>query len=106
VRLALFSHHPQVVLRVLVQVLRLDGLPATSRILGEVGVSLIIGTGIGHGVARIAGQTYALRSRPSDRLLILLALRPEWPSARTLVQDSLHSWEGMRPTYMIQRRGG
>jgi acyl-CoA thioester hydrolase len=69
-----------------VEVLRLDGVAATDRILGQGRVPLILVAGIGDGLARVARGADAGWSLWLA-LLVLIALRPEWPSPRTLVQN-------------------
>jgi hypothetical protein len=86
----------------LVEVFRLDDLAAASRILGEVRVSLVVVARVGPGLARISGRPDARRARMRWSLLILVALRPEWPSARTLVQGDLRFLRGTHRSYAIQ----
>jgi hypothetical protein len=80
---------------VLIEVLRLNGLAAACGVLGQVRVSLVVVARVRQGLERIAGRTNALRACPGRRLLVLLALRPERPSARTLVQGSLRCLSGV-----------
>src|SRR5258705_13900251 len=85
----LLVHHPEVMLGVLVEVLCFDNLPASCRVLGHGGVTFVVVERVCHGLARIAGRANARRSRVALPLLILIALWPERPSSRTLVQGSL-----------------
>jgi len=81
-------------LGVLEEVLRLDGLAATGRVLGQGRVPFIVVAGVCHTLARIPWRADARRSRIALPLLILIALRPERPSSRTLVQRSLRFLRG------------
>src|SRR5262245_9489677 len=95
-RSALLAHHPKVVLGVLIEVFRLDGLASARRVLGEIGVTLVIVARVAQGIARIAGMVKALRTWSRRQLLAWLALRPE-RSSRTLVQDcfGVSCWNGL-----------
>ena len=79
------SDRAEVMLGMLVGFVRLDDLAATDRVLRQCRIALIVGARVGRALAWIvAGWTNARRSRFA--LPVLIALRPEWPSARTLVQ--------------------
>jgi hypothetical protein len=81
-------------LGVLVEILSFDGIAAAGGVFGQVGVPLIVATGVCDGLARIARRANARGSQVGPPLLILIALRPERPSARTLVQGSLRFLRG------------
>src|SRR5215207_6254860 len=77
-------------LGVLIEILRLDGLATTRRLLSKRGVPFIIVARVRCQLSRIAELTNPLRLRCSLwRLLALVTLRPVRPSARTLVQGIL-----------------
>jgi hypothetical protein len=90
------AHYPEVMLGVLIEILRLDGLATTRRLLSQGGVPLIGVARVRCQLSRIAELTNPLRSRSSLwRLPVLVTLRPEGPSARTLVQDILRFLSGV-----------
>jgi hypothetical protein len=82
--LVLPAQNAEVVLGVLVEVLDLDDVATLRRVLRHGHIALVPAAGIGCPMARVGAG-----SRATSRLArgILLALRPERPSAGTLVQD-------------------